>query len=56
MTPSEARALEPGDMVTAPSFPTPQEVEHVNSENFERDPMVFFVKGGFWRSSALRKV
>lgn len=56
MTPQQARELEPGDLVSHPDWPTPRAVEHVNSDNFHLDPMVFFVKGGFWRASALRKV
>ena len=58
MSIDDALNLQPGDMVHAASWEgdPPQEVDSVNHANFPVDPVVFFKKGGFWRSSQLVRV
>ena len=56
MTKEEALTLRPGDMVIVPGTEnTVVEIDNVNSELFPDDPVAFFVLGGFWRTSRLRK-
>lgn len=57
MTAESAKQLQPGDEVTHMhnNWDQTQEVESVDSQHFPEDPIVFFVGGGFWRSSRLMK-
>ena len=58
MNPSEARSLNPEDLVTHihDTWDEPQIVAHVDAVTFPEDPVVFFVAGGFWRASRLKQV
>ena len=46
-----------GDKVTHVNedWEPPAEIESVNAEDFPEDPVAFFVGGGFWRTSRLKK-
>jgi hypothetical protein len=58
MTAHEALQLQPGDRVRADGWRAEEDrkVREVKARLFPKDPMVFFVGGGYWRASGLRKV